>query len=237
MNRAHSPFSRLAHLDLLHGARRLWRLRMASCRLVELEAQVLGHDRGADVPGEMIPRLYFDYLRGLSAQRPAPLEPVFEHNALDIVSLACLTAIVPWAFRDPLQAALRHGAEWVALGRWLRQAGKLEQAVEALRRGVAGNLADELLFRTLWDIAGLERKLGRHHAALAVWTDLAAARNPHRVAALEQLARHYEHRERNYAMALEFTSLALTLEDNAALRRRRDRLRRLASRPVNGRLL
>ncbi|MGH9592699.1 MAG: ribonuclease H-like domain-containing protein, partial [Bryobacteraceae bacterium] len=51
LNRARPPFSRLAHLDLLHGARRLWKLRFESCRLVDLETQVLGVERQGDIPG------------------------------------------------------------------------------------------------------------------------------------------------------------------------------------------
>ena len=33
MNRLKAPFTRLKHVDLLHGARRLWRLKLESCRL------------------------------------------------------------------------------------------------------------------------------------------------------------------------------------------------------------
>jgi hypothetical protein len=43
---------------------------------------------------------------------------------------------------------------------------------------------------------------------------------------------HYEHRERNYALALETTRSALALEDSADLRRRERRLRERAARPV-----
>src|SRR5277367_5199744 len=39
LNRAKPPFTKLDHLDLLHGARRLWKLRFESCRLVDLENQ------------------------------------------------------------------------------------------------------------------------------------------------------------------------------------------------------
>src|SRR3954453_17110145 len=56
------PFDRLQHLDLLFGARRLWKLRLDSCRLVDLENQVLGVERDGDLPGEMIPYCYFDFL-------------------------------------------------------------------------------------------------------------------------------------------------------------------------------
>src|SRR5512140_2854805 len=41
MARARPPFERLAHVDLLYGARRLWNLRFDSCRLMELESQIL----------------------------------------------------------------------------------------------------------------------------------------------------------------------------------------------------
>ena len=33
--------------------------------------------------------------------------PIFHHNAIDILSLACLTAIVPFAFRAPEEVDVR----------------------------------------------------------------------------------------------------------------------------------
>jgi uncharacterized protein YprB with RNaseH-like and TPR domain len=223
MTRSRPPFSRLEHVDLLHGARRLWRLRFDSCRLVDLEQQILGVEREGDLPGEMIPYVYFEYLRTREAFR---LAPIFHHNALDILTLACLTAIVPWAFRSPAQAPLTHGAELVGLGRWLRQAERFEDALELFRKAISLPIADDLLFRTMWDMALLEKKLGREAAAIALFTDLAGSRNPHRVGALEELAKYYEHREKNYGMALEMTSCALAHEESETLKRRRSRLER-----------
>ena len=55
MNRARPPFGRLEHVDLLHGARKLWKLRFDSCRLVELESRILGVERHGDAPGALIP--------------------------------------------------------------------------------------------------------------------------------------------------------------------------------------
>ena len=156
----------------------------------------------------------------------ARLLPVFHHNVLDIVTLACLTGIVPYAFKDPAGAPLRHGAEMAGMARWLRDAGELEQACTLFRRAVDAGLPDSILFRTLWDIAALERKLERDEAALAVWHDLAACRNPFRVKALEELSKHHEHRERNFDFALELTQRALALEPSALLRRREERLKK-----------
>jgi uncharacterized protein YprB with RNaseH-like and TPR domain len=234
MARARPPFARLLHLDLLHGARRLWKLRFESCRLVELENQILGFEREGDLPGDMIPYVYFEYLRNREAFRVAP---IFHHNALDILTLACLTAIVPRAFSAPADAPLEHGADLVGLARWLRKAERHQEAIELFRKAVARHLPDELLFRTLWDLALLEKKLGRETAALAQWTDLAASRNPFRVPALVELAKYYEHRERNYAMALEMTRNAQSLTDTAELRHRQQRLQQRLAKPSSRRLL
>jgi uncharacterized protein YprB with RNaseH-like and TPR domain len=237
LNRARPPFGKLEHLDLLHGARRLWKLRYESCRLVDLENHVLGFERQGDVPGALIPYLYFEYLR---THRAARLLPVFHHNATDILTLACLTGIVPIAFKNAFQnpesLPARHGSETAGIARWLRQAGDLEQARVLFRRAiytdVAGaSLPDDLMFRTLWDLAALERKLGAEEQAVAIWNDLAAARNPFRVPALEELAKYYEHRQKNLSRALEMTRAALNHHDSPALRCREKRLvRRTTSR-------
>ncbi len=232
--RAPLPFERLPHLDLLFGARRLWKLRFESCRLVELENQVLGVERQGDIPGEMIPYVYFEYVRTREAFR---LAPIFHHNAVDILTLACLAGIVPHVFRSPADARLSHGSEFVGMARWLRTAERWDDALALFRRAVELGLPDDLLFRTLWDIASLEKKLGREAAALGVYTELAGCRNLFRINAYEELAKHYEHRERNYSMALEMTCAALESHDTEALRRRKARLERRISRPRPGRLL
>jgi uncharacterized protein YprB with RNaseH-like and TPR domain len=235
MARLKPPFARMEHLDLLFGARRLWRLRFESCRLIELENQILGFEREGDLPGEMIPYVYFEYLRKREAAR---IVPILHHNAIDILTLACLTAIVPRSFQSPEDAPLTHGSEMVGLARWLCRCEQYDKAITLFRKALDKDLSDDLLFRTLWDVARLEKKLGREDAALAVYTDLAGGRNPFRLAALEELAKFYEHKERNYPMALEFTLTALTYCDSDALRHRKSRLeRRLAKRAARPRLL
>lgn len=235
LRRVRPPFPRMEHLDLLHGARRLWKLRFERCRLVDLETEVLGVERQGDVPGALIPYVYFEYLHTRQAAR---LLPVFHHNATDILTLACLTAIVPFAFRSASEPSggvpFRHGAEMVGIARWLEDVGDLEHARLLFRRAVDAGLPDHLLFRTLWDIAKLERKLGAAKAAVAVWTDLAQARNPFRVRALEALAKHYEHREENHTLALEMTRAALGEGGPASLRRREERLVRRLERTARG---
>src|SRR5260370_1729587 len=81
-----------AHLDLLHPARAVWKLRLGSVKLVELERHVLdiarlGWHREDDVPSSMIPQFYFNYLRGGS---PAPLAGVVRHNGMYLRGPAAL---------------------------------------------------------------------------------------------------------------------------------------------------
>jgi hypothetical protein len=72
---------------------------------------------------------------------------------------------------------------------------------------------------------------------LAVLTDLAASPNPCRLQAFEALAKHYEHRERNYSMALEMVRGARVLADSEHLRKREARLaKRMSGRVKAGRL-
>jgi uncharacterized protein YprB with RNaseH-like and TPR domain len=73
------------HLDLLPAARRRWRGIVPNCRLQTLEQHICHHRRSGDVPGEVIPQLYHDFVR--TGHWPLLL-PVFHHNALDLLTLA-----------------------------------------------------------------------------------------------------------------------------------------------------
>ena len=154
---------------------------------------------------------------------------MFHHNVLDIVSLACLTGIIPDAFRDPANMPARHGMDLLGLARWLQLSGRLEEALSLMRRAVGMGLPDGQLFRALFEAGGIEKKLGQEHAALATFTDLSLSPNPYRVKAYEELAKHYEHRERNFAMAIECVRAARNVEDSAALSSRQTRLEKKGS--------
>ncbi len=222
MSRARHPFARMQHVDLLYGARRLWKLRMESCKLTHLESQVLGIEREGDVPGSLIPYIYFEFVR---TGRAAKLVPVFHHNVLDIVSLACLTAIVPEAHRAPEKISFRHGADHLGLARWLQQAGRQDEALKLFQRAIDKGLPDHLLFKTMLELALLHKKQSNETASLQLFTELTESPNPCRARAYEELAKYYEHRERNYAMALEMATSARQESDTEEARHREDRLR------------
>jgi uncharacterized protein YprB with RNaseH-like and TPR domain len=73
------------HLDLLQHARRLFRGMFRDCKLQTLEQHLCGRRRYGDTPGHLIPQLYHDFVRTGNA---APLDGIFHHNALDIITMA-----------------------------------------------------------------------------------------------------------------------------------------------------
>jgi len=91
---------------------------------------------------------------------------------------------------------------------------------------VDAGLPHSLLFRSLAEIGALEKRLGRDTVAREVFTDLTLSPNPYRAHAFTELAKHYEHRERNYNLAIEMTRKARAIEDSTELEHRQERLER-----------
>ncbi len=201
MARMRVPFAEMPHLDLLFACRRLWKLRFESCKLTNLESEVLGYERVGDVPGFLIPSLYTNYLRTGDA---GSLAAVFTHNALDILSLACLTSLVAAVFENPEKARPRHPAECLGLGRWLLQLGRREEAIRFLWRAADSVIPEDLLAATLWEIAVAERQLGRFADSRRPLEQLLGFRNRFQAKALEALSILYERRIPNLARALAY---------------------------------
>ncbi|MBI1354025.1 MAG: hypothetical protein GC160_06745 [Acidobacteria bacterium] len=226
LRRLPPPLEDLDHLDLLHGARSLFKLRMESCRLVHLERELLGVERQGDLPGELIPYYYFEYLRTRQAFK---LAPMFHHNVMDIVSLACLTHVVLPAFAAPEEADLRHGQDLLGLARWLRRAKQTDSAVALYRRAIQAGMHDHDLFQALWEQALAEKKRADHEAKAAILEDLVTTPNAFRAKACEELARHHERVTKDLSRALELTLQGLALAPSEEMERRRARLeKRLA---------
>lgn len=215
------PFESMPHVDLLHACRRLWKLRFESCKLTHLEERVLGHERVGDVPGFLIPSLYANYLRFGEA---GSLSPVFLHNALDILSLACLTNVVGGVFRDPASMATRHGAECVGLGRWLMQAGRPEDALSLFQKAIRTNIPEDLLARTLWAIFEIERKVGRYDAARDAVEQIVGFPNTQHARALEALSILYERRFKDIPRSLHYARRLERLQPDEKVGARLERL-------------
>lgn len=223
LKRMRSPLATMGHIDLLHGARRLWRERMPDCRLGTLESEILGFERHGDIPGSLIPQRYFEFLR---TRQWETLRPVFHHNMLDIVSLACLSSVIMSSYAEPDRAPLRHGQDLLGLARWLGKSGNDATALRLYRKAIQAGLPASGLFRGLWEAAQIERRSGNHVAKVELLRDLSRAGGAYRVEALEALAKHYEHLEKDLEQALELTRAAQCQAASVELSHRESRLRR-----------
>lgn len=193
-----------AHLDFLHPARNLWRPRLGSVRLAELERHVLGWDRGADMMSELIPSIYFDFLRGGA---PEPLVPIFHHNQMDLRGLAALAARVVALLASPEQHS-QDALELFGVSRICERRGDL-RAREMYERSLAGELPEDADRRARRSLALLAKRAGDLERAEALWSGMLGS-SREGMEAYEQLAIHYERRARDYQRAAALVREALT---------------------------
>lgn len=212
LHRMATPFAGMPHVDMLHPARRLWRSdeQESGCRLSELEATLLGHEREGDVPGFEIPARYFQYVRSGNA---TPLEAVLEHNRLDLLSLAMVTAHAS-RLLDEGPPAASSAREGVGMGRLYERGGLAGQASACYWR--AAELPGDVTAQAegLRGYAVIARRERRYLDAADAWRRLLSLRRcPPALAreAAEALAVHHEHRLRDFAVARTFALQSLEL--------------------------
>jgi uncharacterized protein len=251
--RMKSPFDRLVHLDLLHPARRLWKLRLESCQLSHLEQEVLGVRRQGDVSGAEIPGIYFDYLRTGNVRG---LQPVFYHNSLDIITLAALAVELARVVSNDWSegwtededgdeengGAVDSSLDLFSLSRIFERAGAGGQAVSTCRRALKMGLPEPVEVRALLHLAYQHKRQRDYEPAAAIWTELAGRGRDAALTALEELAIYHEHRRRDPHAALEFVEAALRQVDRTSspyprFAHRRERLRKKAARVGRGSLI
>jgi uncharacterized protein YprB with RNaseH-like and TPR domain len=201
---ARSPWwgPEVPHVDLYPMARALWRAHVADCRLATLESALLGLDRGDDLPGAMMPQLYFRYLR---VADPRVLPRIFTHNRWDLLALATLAARAETLLAGPDS---RHDAlEWLGAARWLERREPARSAC-FYEAALAGGLPREWRARAAWRLGRLWRRGGRVVETIGLWQEVVATDPAPPVGLLVDLAKLAEHHARDYARALGYTEAA-----------------------------
>jgi len=175
-------------VDLLYASRRLWKNILANCRLESIESEILSVKRGPDIPGSQIPDVWFDFMKKGSTER---LERVFSHNLQDIYSLALLLHRLEEIISGK---ALKVPCDRFALARLLLFYDR-EEGLDLLAEewGCGNRKAGEFL-SLYW------KRQGDWEKALKLWQDLNSRGGNY--FAVEELAKYYEHREKNFRKAL-----------------------------------
>lgn len=241
-----APWLRLPHLDLLPAARRVWRGRLESCRLSNLEQHILDVQRTADdVPGFLIPDIYRQYC--LTGTISDLLVRVFYHNLMDIVSMPQLAARLGLLYQANgriERLTSLHGAECLSLARAYVELGWNEAGEAAYRAALAARLSDAERSQAYRDLGYLLKRLDRRAEAAEVWTEWIGAVPVADLTPYIELAKYHEWHTADLAAARGWTAWALRLAEAPPpwppaivedLHRRLERLeRKLTARAAEG---
>jgi uncharacterized protein YprB with RNaseH-like and TPR domain len=218
LHRMTTPLADMPHIDMLHPARRMWRNVDEACRLIRLEESLCGYVREGDVPGFEIPARYFHYVH---AGDPRPLAAVFEHNRLDLLSLALVTARAAQLL-DEGAAGARTAREALGMGRLYERGGMMSEAKSCFARATEFEDRDEELHaEALRAYAVVARRLRQYDDAAAAWQrllGLPVCPRPIEREASEALAVHLEHRRRDLSSARDFAVRLLRVDDSVTRR-------------------
>ena len=231
MNRMREQWRALENLDLLYPSRRAWKLRLGSCRLCNIESEILGMPREDDLPGSEVPARFFQFLK---TGEEALLEDIVRHNRQDIATLAKL--LVRLCEVNDRPELLSDQRDLFSMGKSLERQGELKTARELYRASArprpAGTLAalsgERIAGSANWRLYGLCRKSGDWTGAEEVLLQMLRRRQMPGTVCVE-LSKLWEHRRREYPKALEYALQSQKYPDGEPaelLAKRLDRIRR-----------
>jgi uncharacterized protein YprB with RNaseH-like and TPR domain len=222
LNRLKSDLAALPHLDLLHPSRRILAHRLENSRLVTLEEQVLGVQREGDIPGWEIPQRYFDWLRKRDGRL---LAAIFEHNRLDVISMATLTAHLVEILTAQALKQYAHADDYLAAARLLLKHADTEGMDKILNIFQEDNRA-ELNNDSKKKLAQLYKRSGKLNAAAQIWKELVACEEVD-FYAVSELAKWLEHHRRDHRQARILVEEALNQANTFSAEEKESLLHRL----------
>lgn len=202
------------HFDLLYPARRLWKRRLENCSLSTVERDILGVIRDDDVPGYLIPEIYFSYLRTKDARA---LKQVFEHNLQDILSMVALVSRMCFLVEDPLNNT-EYGMDIFSIGKMFDEEKKYGQSTHYYAEALKHNLAEEEILEILRLSSFAYKRQGKWEEAEKIWREIIEKSREYIYYPFEELAKYYEHYLKDYQKAETIVEEALNIEDNIFLR-------------------
>lgn len=218
MNRLPAGCLDKPHLDLLHIARRVWKMRLKKCNLGHLEEAVLGIGREGDILGAEVPQRFFSYLK---TGQFSLLQDVIDHNAQDIATLCVLLGHMTHMYEHPEETL--HSEDVFSMGVALERMKHPEEARRYYRLALNGCMRTQGQLK----LAVNYRRAGDRHQAKEIWQAM-VIRHEGGVTPYIELAKHYEHVEKDIPSALEMTRRALmhlaepTLFDDEAVQETRN---------------
>jgi tetratricopeptide (TPR) repeat protein len=222
LNRLRSDLFSFPHLDLLHPSRRILGHRLENSRLATLEAEVLGVEREGDIPGWEIPQRYFDWLRHRDGRL---LASIFEHNQLDLISMASLTAHLTEILTAQELMQNVHAADYIAAARLLLKR-RDACGVEKILNMFDDQGCNEISVVSKKELSFLYKRNGRLQEAAQIWQEL-VTEMPADYSTISELAKWLEHHARDYLQAKILVQKALNQGNKFSEKEKESLLHRL----------
>ena len=203
LNRERFTFSKLPHLDILHAARRLWKDYLQDCSLMNLENKILKLNRTEDIPGALIPEIYFDFVRTGNTHK---LKEIFAHNRQDILTMTALLVHMGQLVHAPFQQQASI-SELRKIGKLYRDTGDLTASTKLFEKLTERHQQQNSLEDYL-SLGFCYKSQKRYQEAAQVWQIIINKFSFHPLPYIE-LAKDIEHRVRDYEAALSIVQRAL----------------------------
>ncbi|MCX7924062.1 MAG: ribonuclease H-like domain-containing protein [Clostridia bacterium] len=212
-NRIRPVIKQPVHIDLLFPARRIWKEKLLSCRLISLEENILGETRVDDIPGAMIPGIYFKYLDDRNAE---VVKKIIKHNELDILSMISLLVKITSIIESPLSESDGE-YELLGVGKIFESSGESGTVMDCYETCLkAGSkVVKEVASRRLINVYKRNKNYGKviEHCE----NILAESKGPN-ISVMIEMAKHYEHRDKNIQRAIEIVEEAINLSSRMGFR-------------------
>lgn len=192
------------HVDLLHSARRLWSF-LDSCSLNSLEENILSYERIDDIPGHLIPEIYFEFLDNKDLKK---LVPILEHNRYDILSLVTLFTHLKEIHLDNIDNLNPH--ELYQMGRIKEKNKNYESCINYLEKSIKDTEQKFLEYKAMKKLSWQYKRVDRYEEAVKIWQEMIKKSTLDTFPFVE-MAKFFEHREKDYEKALFYTNQAIEL--------------------------
>jgi len=204
LNRIRLKNSEPIHIDLLHPSRVIWKKRLESCSLSSIEENILSIHREDDIPGMFIPNLYFKYLETKNAVQ---MKKVIKHNEIDIISMVILLIKILELIQDPVTNSFDwHGI--LGVGRIYEKNNDKFRAIEIYKHCTLSK-NKYIKIEAFKNLANLFRKSKEYQNMEICLERILQISELPSINIMIDLAKCYEHRKKDYKMALEIVDKAL----------------------------
>jgi uncharacterized protein len=191
------------HFDLYHASRRFWKGKLDKVKLANVEKELLQIERVDDLPGYLAPIIYFDFIE---RQDPEGIFGIMKHNEWDVLSLITL-------YIHLSRLILEHGEkgnrdEALEIANWLSYVGESNAAKNAYEKMIEQN--HEKTTSAKLSLSMHYKKIGERESAVTIWKEITEAGSDHeKIQSLIELAKWYEHKEKNIVIAEHYTLKAI----------------------------